>query len=331
MMRILALVSSGPHSHDYGCDFLLDGFREACGADNVVDWPPKPCLHLQPGRPRDECNIDSDAWWPVPEAASQPIGDLVTWADLVVLAMSLEDAHACEQSLIVCHFVPETTPIIGLDYHDSVMDRRSSYERIARRPVLYFRRELPIGADWGFPCPMTYPASRVPDPMPQKFPRVVYHATHHGDQPPGVPRFTIVNGLRRHLQIPRTALDVALYPSQQNRPSPEAYHDKMARGLIGIHWNGAANYCANRLWENFAFGLCNVIERPRIQIPNVPEHLKHCYYVDRPEDVAPAVAMLLNAPKWALSIAESGHQHFLKYHCSRARAQYVLDTVAAHG
>lgn len=329
-MKVLALVSSGTHAHDYGCDYLLDGFREVAGPENVIDWPPKPCLHIPPGEPRDACNIDSDAWWPVPAAAHLPIEELVADAEIIFLTMSLEDHGACERASVVCGQVSRETSIVALDMHDSICDRRTAYEAIVGRSVLYFRRELPIGATWGFPCPMTYPASRVPSPMPDKFPRIVYHATHHGEHPPGIPRRAIVNGLLRS-RIPRTLLDVALYPSQQNRPSPEAYHAKLAAGLIGISWNGAPNWDTNRFWENFAYGLCQIAERPRIQIPNPPEHQVHAFYVDYPGHVAPIAEMLLKDHGRALDIARRGHAHFLEHHCSRARAQYVLDTVRAHG
>lgn len=325
-MRILVLVSAHQHAHDYGIDYLLDGLREHCGADNVLDWPEKPCLHLAPGAPRDACTIDSDAWWP-----SKGDVDIAEWAqraDLVILGQSLEDPPGnAEANRVLRDFVPLTTPVLALDMSDHVRDRRYEYAAVACRPFLYAKRELPLGADWAIPCPMTYPASRVPNPMPVKFPRLVYHATHHGEQPPGVPRKLMVGQILGRPDIPKTHIDVALYPSQENRPTPEEYHDKMARGLIGLAYNGAPNWDNNRVWESFAHALCLVSERPRIEIPNPPQHLRHAYWVDSPEEVAPAVAMLLKAPGWAAAIADAGHKHFLAHHCSQARAAYLLDEV----
>lgn len=325
-MRVLFLVSSHEHAHDYGVDFVLDGFREILGPEQVVEWPEKPCLHLAPGTPRDACGIDSDQWWP--SRGEIDIASVAQRAELVVLAHSLDDGDANQRvATVLAAYVPPSTPVLALDMHDSVENRKARYEQVAGRPVLYAKRELPIGADWGIPCPMTYPASRVPNPLPAKLPRVVYHATHHGEQSPGVPRKRIVDDLRRHPRIMKTALDVALYPSQQDRPSPEEYHDKMARGLVGIHWNGAPNWDANRWSESLAHGLCLVAERPRIQMPHPYEHLRHAYFVEHPERVAEAVAMLLGSPSWALAIADAGHQHFLKYHCSAARAAWLLEQV----
>lgn len=330
-MKILYLVSSHAHAHDYGLDFIYDGLRELHGED-VVDWPEKPCLHLGVGQQRDECQIDSDQWWPSRDerlGGEHDIRDLGRDAELVILAHSLEDPDAnARVNRVLRENVLATTPVLALDMGDQVRDRRPEYEQVAARSVIYAKRELPIGADWGIPCPMTYPASRVPSPMPAKFPRVVYHATHHGTEAPSVPRLAIVDALRRHPRIPRTSLDVMLYPSQRDRPTPEEYHAKMASGLVGISWNGAENWDANRHWESFAFGLCLIAERPRIQIPNPYQHLRHVFYVDHPEQVADVAATLLNAPGWALSIAAAGHQHFMQHHCSRARAAYLLEQVA---
>ena len=325
-MKLLYLVSSTDHPHDYGCDFLLDGFRELLGPHNVFDWPEKPCLHLAPGEPRDLCNIDSDAWWPS-KGRIDP-SDLARYCQLALVACQPDDLEGIARIRLFCHTLwPADKPLAVVDMTDHVRNLRPFYEEVTGRSLVgwYFKRELPLGkaTEWGaHPCPLTYPAHRAPNPLPPKMPRLFYYATHHGGGKAGVPRLQILRDLRALL--PATRLDVALFPSQNGRPSPEDYHARMSRALVGIHWNGAANWDANRWSESLAFGLCVVAETPRICYPYPFEHLRHCVFVKRSEEVASAVRMLLQQPTWALNMAAAAHEHFLTHHCARARAAYVL-------
>lgn len=172
---------------------------------------------------------------------------------------------------------------------------------------------------------MCYPTERCTVVPSESRRGVFYHATDHGGGAPGIPRRKIVADILR--DIPDA--DVQLYPGQAKgtRPSPEDYHKRMAQSLIGVSWNGAVNWDNNRFWENFAYGLAQVAERPRIQIPHEPIHGIDCLYVDTPEEVAPAVLWLHKNPEAALRIARNGHAHFLRRHSSEMRARYVLDAI----
>lgn len=316
MTKVLYLVADGPHSHCYGTDHLLTGFFNVLGQENVFDYPEKDCVHLPSIEARDECQIDSDSTHPRKDHA---LGDVARDCDLAVLTSCRGDLYE------ICKRVPHSVPFVAVDFGDALGNFRQPYEQVAGRTLAaYFKRELPLGEDFAIPLPLSYPASRVPNPMPEKANQVFYHATEHGGGAPGIPRRLIANALRVSLAVEQ--IDVELYPGQSKgtRPSPEEYHARMAESLIGISWNGAVNWDNNRFWENFAYGLCQVAERPRIHMRHQPEDGLHCLYVDKPEEVAPLVKELLEDQEYTRLVARDGHQHFLKYHSSERRAEYVL-------
>lgn len=329
-MNILFLMGSGPHPHDYGVDFLYDGLCTELGVEAVWDWPVKPTLHLAAEDQRDACGLDSDQAWPLRANHEVDIADLARAADVVLLGVP-PDIHALERAATAARLIPAETPVVVYDASDAVRDLRPLYaDVIGGRAALYCKRELPLGADWGRPLPLCYPARRAPSPLPPKFPRVFYHATSHMHDgrvgPPGLPRVRIVNEIRA--LVPPTQRNVELFPSQQGRPTPEAYHAEMARALVGVSWNGAENWDCNRFWEHFAFGVCQVAETPRIQMPFPPQHMEHCLYAAAPEQVARAVGLMLSHPQWAADIAAKGRAHFHAHHSSVARARQLLGYIA---
>lgn len=316
-MNILYLVADGPHAHDYGVDWLYAGFRQLAGDGvEIYDWPEKPPLHLTQGTERDDCNIDSDQWWPrrdygLTDVLREPLD-----SDLVILT-------AADPALAsACRMIPSRVPLVGVDMGDALGNRRDEYEAVAgRRLHAYFKRELPLGSTWAIPLPLTYPQVEL---LTVGRWRLCYHATDHGGGAPGIPRRRIVERLRELL--PETILDVALYPGQGKgtRPDPDEYHRHLNKALVGISWNGAPNWDCNRFWENFAYGVAQVAERPRIQIPDAPLHRTHCLYATTPDEVAELAAWLMQHPGIARDIAAKGNAHFLQYHQTSARARYLL-------
>jgi spore maturation protein CgeB len=98
----------------------------------------------------------------------------------------------------------------------------------------------------------------------------------------------------------------------------------MEVATVGISWNGAKNWDNNRFWENLAAGLAQVAERPRIQIPHEPVDGEEVVYVDRPEEVAPAVLKLVCDPDRAMRMQAGAYARFLRHHSSEARARYLM-------
>lgn len=351
-MKVAYLVSGTPCAHCYGSDNLLSGLFTELGTANVYDWPEKDNVHLPSIAARDACAISSDACWPRKRHGF----DAVAACDVAIIATH-PDAPDATAIAAACSRLPRSMPIAAIDASDRVENHRNFYEAVAGRPLAaYFKREYPIGETWAktYACPLSYPASRVGE-LPEKSLIAFYVATNHGGGAPGVPRTAIVSDLAAKAteakwqvryqaespQIlianaaadtsPRPVIVAQLHLSQENRPTPEQYHARMAEALIGISWNGADNWDCLRHWENFAYGLCQVAETPRIQIPNVPQDGAHCFYVNTPDAVAPLVWALLHDEDTARRVARDGRAHFLKHHSSEARARYVLKTLEAVG
>lgn len=326
---VLYILSNQRCAHDYGTHFLATGLIDALGFENFFDWPEVACLHLPSLSHRDECQIDSDQCWPVKghtTAAALAVADVA----IIAVGITYVNSPAFVHASAVCRWIPQSMPIIGLDMTDEVVDQRSLYEQAAgRRLAAYFKRELPRGATWGIPLPFSYPASRVTQNHHVKEHKVFYWASDQGTGSASFARAALVSSLRQHL--PPHVLDVSLTGGQyvSQRGTPEEYHEHMAKSMLGVSYNGAKNWDCNRFWENFAYGLCQVAQRPTIAIPNEPEHGKHCWYVDSPEQVGPAVKMLWEDGTLAREMAQAGHDHFLAHHSSEKRARYLLDHLEA--
>lgn len=319
-MKVLFLAGDSEHAHDYGLAYLFDGLCEVLGFDNVIDYPENPTFHLASPEDRDECALDSDLFYPRRSIAFE---EAALGVDLIIVGVANVTAwRACHHPLLA------NTPVIAVDMSDQVRDQRAQFEEaIGKKVAAYCKREIPIGENWGFALPLSYPASRVPDPMPSKKQVVHYHATAHGFDGPGIPRMEIIAALRS--LVPETMLDVGLYRGQAKgtRPSPEEYNAAKAQSLVGISWNGwphVTQYDNNRLWSNFAFGLAQVIEKPRIILPMFPLDGTHCLYAKTPREAARLAADLVLDPERAKTIGEAGRQHFLKHHSSAARATRLL-------
>lgn len=362
--NVLYLMSGRQHAHDYGADFLYAGFCELLGPEHVFAWPEGEMLHWDPQRgPRGRCELcqqgyDSIQRWPykghtldeaidrchVAFLAVQP-GDCSvrppkSWAvtGLDGCGREVDDAEWTRGELHLSRFRERwgDRPFAVIDMSDAIAAGDGNIlasEMVAfytwaagrQQPFPYFKRELPLEqGTWAIPCPLSYPRSRVPAGTVMKRECIFYHASGHTQDvdSPGIPRAEIVARLRA--LVPLEQLDVALSYGSAQRLWPYAYHDRMLTSLVGISWNGHATWDCNRFWELFAYGCAVVAERPRNQIPNPPLDGVHCLYGDTPEQVATLAAGLVQAPEKAYRLAQAGHEHFLDYHQSAARAEWVL-------
>jgi hypothetical protein len=332
-MRVLYLMSPRAHSHDLGADFLLGGFYATLGIDNVFAVPESDSLH----RPREtaecpvcrECPYDSDQDWP---RKGHTAMDVMDGCDVLCIATQPGDHHMRAHEPLLRAW-PRTKPVIACDLGDAFgVNNGDWYRSLAGRPLTaHFKRELPIGATWALPLPLMYPASRIPQAPVHKLVRVFYHASGHGDtlDGAGAVRRQIVDDLRRRMPYGDT-LNVGLHTSRATNLLPVDYHTQMTEALVGISWNGfpyVQNWDCNRVWEQFAYAVCQVIESPRIQIPKPFVDGVHCVYALTPEAVGAAVESLIHEPQRALDIAKAGHAWFAQWHTSEARALYVARLV----
>lgn len=321
LLRVAFAMPTGTHVHDYSFDYMLDGFKslEERGRCLVDMVPCVPHMTLKPRAgfehtrlpdpaARDACCYDSDQAW-APLIYGGPY-------DLVVVG-----AHALADgaSIVSQHPNAKVCVIDGTDEFRSL--REAARQALGNRDFTYFKREVPIGSDWGIPLPLTYPARRIPKRVIERA-GVCYFATTHENK--AVSRMMIADDL---LTFGADAI-VFTGPSQQNRPTPDEVHAIMWQSLIGIHWNSfqirTHGWDSNRFPESLAYGLALVAQRPFNEMPYPFTHGLDVMWVDDPSEVKSAVGYLLRHPDEARNIGEAGHKHFLRYHCSEARAKYVL-------
>lgn len=330
-MKVLFCSTARPHGHDYAAGFLFDGFATVC---DTVLWPRTPYLVLpeDPKRSgsrypdpstRDACHLDCDQAWPESIVGSDDavFGDLAAGNfDLIVGTTSAIESYRAARNRNA-----HDAPCALIDGSDSGQRRDDGAGGVL------FKRELPIGATWAHPCPLTYPLRRVVLTDSQPRSGVVYCTSVHGGQAGA--RCTIAEGL----ESTEDAF-VATDDDRARRPSLEALHERLGRGLVGIHWNPLvpvsslrqetdSGWDGNRLHENLAFGVAVVSLRPFIQIPEPAfVHGEHLIYVDSPEEAIAEAKWLLSDPWTALDIARKGQLHFMQHHSSVARARYVAKT-----
>ena len=352
-MKVLYLPTWNRHSHDLSSDHLLTGLYAVLGYDNVVAFPEGDSMHAlrtdtnkitgktydisdEPCETCRQCAYDSDFRHPRKNLSDDALIAAVRECNVAIIATQPGDGTMNGLYQFLRDHWPLNKPVVAVDGSDTFGGDSSFYRSLAGRPLAaFFKRELPLGDQSAIPFPLMYPASRVPKQFPPKRHRVFYHASSHGGTGPGLPRTQIERDLRRRFPHgphgePPFALEVQLYKDRNENIKPDEYHRRMAESLVGISWNGfpyVQQFDSNRLWENFAFGLAQVSERPRIRIPKEPVDGVHCLYVDTVDEVGPAVEQLMREPEKAAMIAQQGHTWFMQHHTAEARAAYLLNIV----
>lgn len=324
-MKALYLTHDNPCGHDFGIDFFFAGLVGVLGYENVIDWPEKACLHLSSIAERDGCQADGDQCWP-----KRAIGfdEAVSGVDVAFLAFPPDTVTPSAVEAVAA--LPESTPVVALDFSDGRYNyRRWFEEQVGRRVALYTKRELPKGETWALPLPLSYPAVRHALLSMGKRTQVIYRAIRHSDYIRGA-RERIADLLSRWND---DKADVKLYDTNEEKLSPEAYRSRLHRSLVAVSYNGPREvWDCNRHWEALAAGCCLVVQRPMNEIPNAPQDGVHWFEVDSPVELATkATELIQEQPQLALNVAVAGHEHFMRYHTSEARAQYVLDELRKAG
>jgi hypothetical protein len=88
----------------------------------------------------------------------------------------------------------------------------------------------------------------------------------------------------------------------------------------------------SRTWEAMTSGALVFMDKTHIPTPNMFEDKKHCIYYDATDDKSIKNAILqaeyyLKHDKERCQIAENGREHAMKYHRSKNRLEYVLDSI----
>lgn len=312
-MRVLLLMDSRPCGHCYGTDFLIQGAYNVLGAENVLELPEKPNLHLPLLSGRDECQIDSDAWLPSKGTLSR---DTIRAVDLVIITTAyglLDEAVREVRDMNV--------PVVGLHYDDESTDTRPMLEgMIGRKLAAYWHRENPPpGAK---PLWFSQPRTRV---RSVAFKRPIRDVFYHGSS----------HGLSTRYAMAKSLQDInpdwcTLTETQSGRLLPEVYRERLWESRIAPVWNsgGAGGsfpvYQSNRLIEALAMGCAVVAEKP---LRDTDPTFAGIIYVRTPEEIGPACRYLARDAGLASSGAVLSQEDFLSRGTSEALFRRIISEV----
>ena len=301
---------------DYGLDTLYHGLCTVLGKENVVEFPWKPTLHgcdphLASGYPclfnypGEALSVDN-----LVTQLKSGCFDLVLYADVIKM-----ERHDDVRRLITAS---ADLPLVLYDTWDSCytpLDLVYSY--IGEKGFSQiFKRELLQGIQYeGEPIslPFGYPESfcQSQDSFAAEDKASVFWA---GKREYGL----------RPLYLRR--LESLLGQSFDVRYDQETYKQKLRSSLIGLSFFGYG-FDTVRYWELPANGVMLMAERLPIQIPNNFVDGESAVFFDTVAEMEEKLEYYLKKPEAARQIAIKGHEHYLKYHTSTARARRFLGAV----
>jgi hypothetical protein len=312
-LRILVITHG---QSDYGMDSLYDGLCTVLGAENVTEFPWKPCLHGHAMEAAGDypCTFDRPGTPMTAESVIEALGaghfNLILFADMI----EWDKAEVLRSFLAAAPRVPVVV-------YDSWDDCSNQYAKCTkyldgREPDLYFKREMLACVDYGprtVPLPFSYPADRVPSSVTGDRARSVFWAGNK------------IFGLRR-LYTDVLSEDRGL--TFDRKYSPAEYGQVLATSRIGLDFFGLG-FDTVRYWELPAHGCMLLAERRPIRIPHDFEDGKSAVFFDDLPDLEEKLSYFDSRPDLAAEIAESGHEHLKRFHTNTARAQQFLAWVEA--
>lgn len=104
------------------------------------------------------------------------------------------------------------------------------------------------------------------------------------------------------------------------------FRDILFRSKVSVNVVGAGYDCA-RYWEILASGAMLLTQELEIEMPFPFVSGDTCIIFKTMDDLDEKIDLLFSSPGLIQTVAERGYQHLLKHHTTRARAQYLLDSV----
>lgn len=111
-----------------------------------------------------------------------------------------------------------------------------------------------------------------------------------------------------------------------SRLSPEEYSSSIARSKIVIDAWGGGDSC-NRFYEAIGARACCLYQRYNTVVPNEYEDMKHAVSYSTISEFKEKLNFLLSNQQIARHVGKDGYTHALKYHTSKARAEFILKIV----
>jgi len=306
------LYLSHPES-DYQADLLYDGMRRLLGADQVIEYPWKPTVH---GERLEEANgYPCTFHW---SDGPRPLDDIVRMAgegafDAILVSDTL-GTLPLEVVRAILAAAPDTPRVIV-----DTWDECGNYQDIISESLGlgkvagYFKREMVAGLDYGpnaWPLPLSYPDDRIPRELSWEDRAGVFFAGK------------LMGGARR-LQLSWLGEHLPISGGAGVSYSQEEYSAMLGRQLIGLCMFGNG-FDTVRYWELPAHGVLLAAERSPLVIPYDYVDGKHAVLYEHVGELREKLEYYLAHHDEAIAIAQAGHQHFLGYHTSTARARQFL-------
>ncbi len=221
-LRILVITHG---RSDYGMDSLYDGLCAVLGAENVTEFPWKPCLHGQALEAAGEypCTFDRPGTpmtaGSVVEALGAGTFNLILFADMI----EWDKAEVVRSFLAAAPRVPV---VVYDSWDDCANQQARCTQYFGREPDMYFKREMLACVDYGprtFPLPFSYPADRIPSDVTGERARDVFWAGNK------------IFGLR---QLYTDFLAEARGLDFDQKYSPGEYGEALAASRIGLDFLG---------------------------------------------------------------------------------------------
>lgn len=305
--RILLITAPQPH---YGLDALYDGLCEVLGDENVIDFPWKPLLHGQ--RAENEyypCSLDRRGERRSLEEIEILLRD--KYFDIVLFgALDQEVDREVVRRIVAAS---GSVPWYLVDQQDECADFFDDALALLDGALVCgcFKREMLQCVDYGprvIPLPFSYPDSRAATNISEQRPETFFWAGQRWC------------GLR---DIYLRHIENVLGETFEQKYDQEGYAAAMRRARIGLNGFGGG-FDTVRYWELPAQGCMLLSERPPIRIPHNFEDGISAVFFDDLNDLDEKLKYYLANPDVVSEIALAGHEHFMRYHTSSARARQML-------
>jgi len=298
---------------DYGMDTLFDGLCRALGSENVFDYPEKPSLHSE--------KRNSYLWYPsffeypIVKTDEEKIDMLVNGEiDAVIVGCRStsdfrEGRYGADNKDNFLELLRlKKTPVFLVDYDDSSGINYALIDEL--KPLIYFKREylkdteyLPIIT----PLSFSYSEKYIPENVATTRANTLFWAGKtYPNREPFIKAYEEIHGRRRF-----------------NKWKQDKYSQKLLLNRIGLNLKGFGSDTV-RYWELPAHGTLLLSQRLDIVIENDFVDGESALFFDTVEEMKSKVRFCMNNGSYADSIRSKGHEHFKKFHTSKARAEQLL-------
>ncbi len=312
-MKILFI---GSKRFDYVQDLSYSGLVKILGTKNVIEYQWNPKYHFKLKEyPK---NLGYQPGFPL-----KGIFRRKTDYDMVLVASNKPDAIKAYLALV--QRIPAKVPVVFVDGGDrpelggDIV--RTSGQALhdaffgARELDFVFKREMLKEAAYPahvFPFPISVNLDRIPKSLATSKKYEVAFWAGAGSHPIRQRVFERLEGQ---------------FDCQANGTLPNQSLGKFAATRVSLNFRGGG-WDTLRYWEIPATGAFMLSQPPGILIPNDfqdRQHVVHCQ--EDLSDLLDLCVYYLRHESEREAIARAGHEHMLRFHTDRARAQFLLETV----